>query len=598
MRLWHVRKNPLSPPVAREGNDGLLLPGKAKSASGSLPLLLGCLLVAFFVTLLRVLPALTDPQIINDDDVRMNMYWMRRFQDPALFQDDLLTDFAASPKYAPKGWAALYYIASYAIDPVRFSSVLPLILAPLTALYLFRLGSLIRGNLAGMTLVSLYLIDVATNSIVPAGHARFLYHPLLIPFLYYLLSKKYPVVVALVAAAPLFYPPLVPLCLVILAMNLWDLQRCRLALTRPAVLSLVLGFLLSFGSLAPAFVFYEDNRIGRMVTKEEALKMPEFYKGGREVYFRESWFKFLTFGNGGFVRAANVKSMFSLIILGAVIAVTLRRTSRLSLPQEVIYLPLASLVMYLLAHLLLFQLYFPSRYTHGTFPLLLMIFVSTHLNDAISRWVEALKRWRWLPLRPHAPMAILTVVLLMYAVILYRWPEHRSTTLLRNPFPQLTEYLSTLPKDTMIAGHPTDMDWIPIFARRKVLVSDEMSLPFYVTYYGEITRRTYDLFDAYYATAPEQLDAFARKHGVDYLVVNLGHFAPDYLARKNFYYRPFNEFIVALISRNLSGGFAVLRYPLDRITFISGSIMVIRLDRSAGDQTNSASPRTVASSVP
>ncbi|MBI3781592.1 MAG: hypothetical protein HY278_11150 [candidate division NC10 bacterium] len=588
MRICHPSEGPLLPPAEKKGDDTFLLAKKVNSPSARLPILLGCLLIAFFVTLLRELPALTDSQIINDDDVRMNMYWMRRFQDPALFHGDLLTDFASSPKYAPRGLAALYYLASYAIDPVRFSSVLPLILIPLTALYLFRLGSLLRDNLAAVMLVSFYLIDVATNATVPTGHARFLYFPFLVPFLYYLVQKKYLIVTAMVGMAPLFYPPIAPLCLGILGLNLWDLWNRRLVLTRPAVLSVLFGTVLAFATLAPAFVLYRDKGIGPMVTKEEALKMPEFHKGGREVYFRGSWPKFLLFDNSGIIRRSDIASITVLISISAVLLITLIRRGWLSLPQEVVYLPIASLAIYLLAHFLLFRLYFPGRYTHNSIPLFLMIFVSTHLHDGVSRWVSALKQWKGFPQRTHAVIAILAVILLSYFILLYRGPGRRSTPLLRNPFPQLTDYLSTLPKDALIAGHPTDMDWVPIFARRKVLVSDELSLPFYVAYYGEIRQRTYDLFDAYYGPSAEQIDAFARKYGVDYLVVNLRRFAVDYLARGDYYYRPFNEFIAALISRNLSGGFAVLRYPPDRIAFLSGAMMVIKLDRGSGNRAHGA----------
>lgn len=559
-----------------------------KSASAALPLLLGCLFLAFFVTLLRELPALGDPQIINDDDVRMNMYWMRRFQDPALFHDDLLTDFASSPKYAPKGWAALYRIGSYVIDPVRLSSVLPLIITPLVAFYLFRLGSLIKDHLAGLLLVAFYLTDVATNPTVPTGHARSLLLPFLVPFIYYLLRKKYLVVVTLVAAAPLFFPPVVPLCLGILALSLWNLRRGCLALTRPAVLSVFLGLILAFANLAPVFIFYHNERIGPMVTKAEALKMPEFYKGGREVYFRESWLKFLAFDNSGIIRKSHVVEISTLILLSATVWITLRKTGRLSLPQEVLYLPIASLVMYLLAHFFLFRLYFPGRYTHESIPLFLMLFVSTHLYDAVSHWVGAPEHWSVFSHR-HVRLTLLGGVLLAFFIVQYRWPDRRSTSLLRNPLPQLTDYLGTLPKDTLIAGHPTDMDWVPIFARRKVLVSDELSLPFYAAYYGEVRRRTYDLFRAYYADSPEQIDTFARKYGVDYLVVNLRHFALDYLGRRDYYYRPFNEVIAEVVSKNVSRGFAVLRYPPERITFLSGAMMVIRFNRGYDNRPHEAS---------
>ena len=131
--------------------------GTLNRPSATRPLLLGSVAFAFLVVLYLVLGALIIPGAIINDDVRVHIYWMRRFQDSELFRGDLLTEFAASPFFAKKGLTFLYYLASYLIDPVTFCAVLPLVLVPVTAYFLFRLGAVIKDNVTATSLVLLYL---------------------------------------------------------------------------------------------------------------------------------------------------------------------------------------------------------------------------------------------------------------------------------------------------------------------------------------------------------------------------------------------------------------------------------------------------------
>ena len=105
----------------------------------------------------------------------------------------------------------------------------------------------------------------------------------------------------------------------------------------------------------------------------------------------------------------------------------------------------------------------------------------------------------------------------------------------------LLRYVSTLPKDILIAGDPKVMSNVPLVAERSVLFSSEIS------YVGE--ERVKGFFDAYYAESRQKALAFCEKYDVDYLVVNREHFSEQYLERGLFFYAPHNEYVVDLVER-------------------------------------------------
>ena len=62
--------------------------------------------------------ALSNPCVIHDD-VRQQIFWMQKWQDSALYQDDPLARYAAN--YVPWGVQAIYRGAAYFINPVQFT---------------------------------------------------------------------------------------------------------------------------------------------------------------------------------------------------------------------------------------------------------------------------------------------------------------------------------------------------------------------------------------------------------------------------------------------------------------------------------------------
>jgi hypothetical protein len=64
--------------------------------------------------------------LVFDEDARQHVYWTARFQDPALFPNDLITDFASSTKIAPWGYQLIYRLGTHFMAPLPFSQLLSL----------------------------------------------------------------------------------------------------------------------------------------------------------------------------------------------------------------------------------------------------------------------------------------------------------------------------------------------------------------------------------------------------------------------------------------------------------------------------------------
>lgn len=130
------------------------------------------------------------------------------------------------------------------------------------------------------------------------------------------------------------------------------------------------------------------------------------------------------------------------------------------------------------------------------------------------------------------------------------------------------EFVGSLPKDTILAGDPVIMSGIPLFSQRSVLFRDLMpnshpSAPIFIR----------DFFDAQYAESSNVVLDFCQRYQISYLVVDSREFTSDYLDRKEFFYQPYNDEIVAMVA-----GRSNFVLPQLEPVFASGPYEVIRCD--------------------
>jgi hypothetical protein len=127
------------------------------------------------------------------------------------------------------------------------------------------------------------------------------------------------------------------------------------------------------------------------------------------------------------------------------------------------------------------------------------------------------------------------------------------------------EFVGSLPKDAVLAGDPVVMSGIPLFSQRSVLFRDlhpniNPNAPIYIL----------DYFDAQYAESGEAVLNFCQRYKISHLVLDVGDFDPDHLARGEFFYQPWNDRIVETIA-----GRSDFFLPQVTPVFTSGPFVVI-----------------------
>jgi len=101
------------------------------------------------------------------------------------------------------------------------------------------------------------------------------------------------------------------------------------------------------------------------------------------------------------------------------------------------------------------------------------------------------------------------------------------------------EFVSTLPKDAILAGEPVIMSGIPLFSQRSVLFRD-----LHPDINPNASLYILDYFDAQYAESPQKIIDFCQRYKVTHLVLDNNDFSPQYLAQKEFFYQPWNDVII------------------------------------------------------
>jgi hypothetical protein len=503
--------------------------------------LLVLLAIGIFFWAAKYHPFLALP-LVFDDDARHHVYWTYTFQDRDLFRHDLLTEFISSPRWALFGYRAVYFIGAQLMDPLLFSQVLSLLLLSLSTIGLFSLGQHVGGNSGGACIAFLFMpyFLYAFSGGIPHSFAL----PLLIGFAYFFVRVSFGGMSCLMFLTSLFYPPVLLNALPLAALAWWrNWRRGTGGNAWGNLVRLIVGVGLAGGLLVSVYVYNPTSAFGRLITRSEARTMPELSAQGRSPFYSETWLG--TVLNDRWGLGANRLIGFVLLIVPMVVV---RTPARFTVPGMAKDMMLTSLIPYVVAHLVLFRLHNPSRYVLYTLPLAALLIIAANVQGTLttlgSIWprLRRLRQawqqrrvWRWV---------VVGLVSLAFVYVQNRYIVTADPISVRidATLMPLYAYLQTLPKDVVIAGHPTEMDNIPLLAQRKVLANQELALPYYTGYYGAVRQRLSDMLLAYYADEVQQVQDFVARYGVDYILLNTRHFEPEFL-RGPIYDEPFHSLL-------------------------------------------------------
>lgn len=470
---------------------------------------------------------------VVQDDARQHIFWMRRFLDPTLFPQDLIADYFQS--VAPWGYTTFYRLfALLGLDPMLVAKLVPIVLGLVTAAYSFWLGlQLLPIPLAGF-LTSLLIQQVIwTHDDVASATPRAFLAPIFVAFLYYLSKRQLLPCLVTIVLQGLFYPQYVFVMtgMVLLQLVQWDQGKLQISRSRQDYWFCGILVVAAIGVMLPYAL--DASEYGPTITAAEARTLPEFNPGGRSHFFNPDPWKFwVTGGRSGLFPYFEPK----LIAIGILLPVLMRFPVRFPLVQQISrsigivpQLAIVGLGWYGLAHLVLFKLHLPSRYSSHTLRLVLALATAislTLLLDALWQWAKRQASSRQTrKILAGSVSGVIALVLLLYPFSLPQFPK---TNYHQGKYPALYQFFAQQPSDILVAGLPEVVDDLPSFSRRSVLVSKEYAIPYHTRYANQFRQRVTELLNAQYSLQRSEVESFIRNYGIDYWIVSRAAFKPDF----------------------------------------------------------------------
>jgi hypothetical protein len=312
------------------------------------------------------------------------------------------------------------------------------------------------------------------------------------------------------------------------------------------------------GALGPAFTF------------REAAGMPEFGLNGRLQLHVSTFF-------GDMVRyhmmGLGTSPYFLIALTGVVAFVWWRSESRL-IPFAAWAMLGVGLALWGLLRLfpaqLMFGLYLPNRHSRWSIAAFAIVAFAAAAYTGLELVVDWLRNRGVRISVAGQPWALGTCAVVAIGAVLAPQAYGDITRPVDRDLENVYAFISRLPKDTLVAAHPTLADDIPLRARRSVLTSTETSMPWLRGYYAIVKPRVEASLRAAYATDVADLDLQLAPYGVDVFVTG------PMVWNETEYLEPYNhEFFQDLLARGRDKGFALRDPPPDRVLYRSGDYYVL-----------------------
>lgn len=530
-----------------------------------------------------------------NDDVCQHIWWMRSFVDSGLFQGDLLKDYAKSLQNF--GILGLYYSTFRFIDPLELARFLPFFLLPLSCCFVFLLARRLAGeNFSAFLVACAFAVTPLYIQHMTGGQAHSFAYPLLTGFLYFYFSRRWFCAAFVLFLAVLFFP-----IIFVLGATIWllgflfnDRFLSRISLMRNSGLLkessgsrdffvyegvfvrwFLVVLLTGCSVLMLRYSVFNAPKMGPLLKREQIARMPELGAQGRWVVWPvEPVWRIVPHsmqeGLGLFkgLRRSFLPEQVKVRLLdGHVFFFVLAGLSLVWWRKKLrtgggIFFPvvIASLFWYVLAGVRLFQFYAPDRYVAYTFSIVMLFLVMIPVGKISSGFGNS---WRARLIRCGL------IVLVLGQVFLTRTAGLKDYSALRG----LYQYLSALPAESRIVSRPDISDGIPLFSRRSVYLSLELSVPLYSSYWTEISRRTRRFFRAYYAEDINEVIAFMREEYLTHLIVDRVDFSPKHISA-GIYFEPFSQEICELSKGKV---FALANISNVVCDFRAGTVCVVSL---------------------
>jgi hypothetical protein len=470
-------------------------------------LLIRTLIISLILALVVEHRIFTDSMAINDD-ARNQIYWMAKLINPNYFAGDYLANYFSQPSMISPVFKLLYQFGTYFADPKLISQFLPFPILLLTIFCLYKLAELHAGLRFAFWLCFVFNLYLWAMKFIVGGLPRSCFYLLFFLFLWMLAKKNWLGLNITAALQALIYPTAFFLSWVALIVELILNRSKPQAEKYKAVLS---TFIISFSILCIRYLYHRDHSFGSLYSLHEAVAMPDFYYDHRHaVFLFPSSFMQLTakpyllcdwtLAVLPGILLAVVATVLAYLLISKVI---LAKAPALKLPRYLWSSTIASIFLFVIAHIFLFYLYLPHRFLAYVFPLIPVLLIATWFYK-----FEQLHSWK--------------VYILAFAALALIAPRLNDDLIsVSAQKRELYKFLSGTPIDSLIVAPMEIASDIPAFAYRSVLISSETDLFYHKLYHQEVLKRLELQNKIYAAKSIVELKNLASKYGIDYIVLNL-----------------------------------------------------------------------------
>ena len=458
--------------------------------------------------------AFTSRYIVNDD-VRAALFIIPQFNDSDLFKNDILADHALAGIGSTKAIQLLYSTLDKFIDFILITKILPIILFLISLIFFYLTSKHLFNEKTAFISSILFTLFSWSLQLFSGGLSRSFFLPLLIIFLYFFLKDKDISALITILISSFLYPPSTLIMLSTYSLTFINKNIIKNLKSKKFIYLLITALLsvLIISNLS----IPKNKEIGSFYNFKEVIKMEEFKIGGK-IPVIDGLSSIIKPYNTG-IKFSLTKNPIAILIILSILSMFIRTNNNLD--KKIKIFALSGLILYFLSFAVLFKIYIPIRYSLPVY-LFLIFFISNRIN----KFDFNLKK----------------LILISFLLFLIFIPHlRRDLTICHDQ--EIYNFISTLPKDALIAGYPKDLDCIPLFSKRSVLINDELNIPFAKNYYEKIKIRLTDLFTAYYSDEETHIKDLCEKYNITHILVNKERFSNDSLNKEMIYYNPFDKII-------------------------------------------------------
>ena len=507
-----------------------------------------CLILTFGVWVLTQGVFVASPYIACND-VCQQIFWMQRFQDSTLYPPDIMNEYARS--YVSWGVRGVYYAVSPWMDAIRFSKVLTAFTYLASGLCLFLLGGQLGGRVAAWASIAVLWIYPLPMHNMAGGLARSFALPLTLLFLVACVRKERKLMYLAFLLQALFIPYIFPACAlaVLLPALCFPLARKAGKDFPPPPFVLTWRDIAVMGIASLIILAWQHQMaalgFGPLPTAAQLATDPIYTAAGRfriwpipmlleDLFFTPPYYLF------GMRHWSTLGHTFGIAVFCVLFFFCLykawKRTGEL---RAYMWYGLACLCMYVLAYALALRLFIPSRQVEYAVDVAVCLLFGLGLGFA---WQDAAMRFfpRW--------ARSLSILLICLLALISSVRLHQQGLTDYSEYAPLYIKVRTLPKDSLLAGHPMLMDAVHTFGLHNVLASRKLAHPWSLGYWRRYEPRLRASLDALYAKNPQTLVELREQYGVTHLIVDERQLEDAFIQDVPLF-APYNDYIRKLAAR-------------------------------------------------